>query len=144
MLNKNKIYGIVPVLLWIGAITFMSLLPVKEIPQGILTVSDKIIHALIYCVLTSVIYLYLFSGNKTDVLKFQKHFFIKAAVISFMFGIGIELGQSYMDLGRSGDVFDVLANVSGIALSLFIVYIVHNVVIFKKIVFRYVSFIRNK
>jgi VanZ family protein len=90
-------------------IVYLSLSSLKELNVKI-SVSDKLLHAFAYLVLTLS---WLFT-----ILKSHKSFKVKIQVgfVLFIFGIIIEILQSSMPLNRHGDYFDVIANSSGILL----------------------------
>ena len=91
----------------------MSLLPSEKLPVDVLVVSDKIIHALIYFILTSLLILAsIYTSNDVSNLIINKKFII-VSLISLLLGILIEFAQEYMNIGRSGDWKDVIANLFG-------------------------------
>ncbi len=135
-LKRSKKYFIVfiPALIWAGIIAFMSLLPSTKLPLNVLVVPDKIIHSIIYFVLTQLLVLAFIYRNKLINKEglILNSFFI-SALISLMFGILIEIAQEKMNIGRSGDWKDVLANLFGIVIVYPIVIMVHKTNIFKKL-----------
>jgi VanZ family protein len=111
--NKQKYISFIPALIWAGIIVFMSLLPSEKLPVDVLVVSDKIIHALIYFILTSLLILAsIYTSNDVSNLIINKKFII-VSLISLLLGILIEFAQEYMNIGRSGDWKDVIANLFG-------------------------------
>jgi len=93
-LRVGAFAGAVAVLLW------LSLAPTDELPP--ITFWDKAEHALAYVVLTGL-GLLLFPGRIRDLVM---------GILAL--GIGIEVAQSLMGLGRQGDWHDVVADSLGI------------------------------
>lgn len=112
--NKRKYISFIPALLWAGIIVFMSLLPGDKLPVDVLVVSDKIIHASIYFGLTILLFsAFIFTSHDVSNSVINRKYMI-SLFISLIFGILIEVAQEKMNIGRSGDWKDVLANLSGI------------------------------
>ena len=112
-LNKQRYIPFIPALVWAGIIVLMSLLPSDELPVDVLVVSDKIIHALIYFGLTLLLLLaFVFISNDEINFTIKRGFFI-SLLISLVLGILVEVAQEKMNIGRSGDWKDVIANLFG-------------------------------
>lgn len=88
-------------------IAWLSLSPTQALPQG-LTFWDKAEHALAYLALT-LLGAWAFPGRLG-----------RLAAGLFLAGVGVEILQSTMGLGRQGDPWDALANSTGIAVGLLI------------------------
>ena len=88
-----------------AVIAWLSLSPTETLPQG-LTFWDKAEHALAYLGL-SLLGAWAFPGRLG-----------RLAVGLFLGGVGVEILQSTMGLGRQGDPYDAIANSTGIALGL--------------------------
>ena len=134
--SKQKYISFIPALIWAGIIVFMSLLPSNKLPVDVLVVSDKIIHASIYFVLTLfliVAFIYISNDVTNSIIKRK---FIIAVLISLLFGILIEVAQEMMNIGRSGDWKDVIANLFGTVIVYPFTKIMQNSDIFKKIISR--------
>jgi VanZ family protein len=117
-LNKRHITVFIPALIWAGIIAFMSLLSREKIPAEVSLISDKAIHAIIYLILTSLLTLAFIFVSKT--YKKKNSFlvsYITSALIAFVFGVMIEILQEKMQIGRSGDWKDALANLFGIVIA---------------------------
>jgi len=111
--STKKIIAFIPALTWVGIIVYMSLLPSDELPIDVLVVSDKIIHASIYFGLTFLFlsaFIFNYNSFSNDVLK--RSFWMSFS-ISLIIGIMIEIAQEKMNIGRSGDWKDVIANITG-------------------------------
>ena len=100
---------------WMGLVTFLSLLPLKEAPKIEFTLADKLVHLAFYfiaCVLGV-----LFIREKFP-SKFSKTKAITSMVIiTILYGIVIEILQHTITVYREGDVFDAMANSLGAILA---------------------------
>ncbi|CAN1562066.1 VanZ-like [Caulobacteraceae bacterium] len=94
-----------------GVIGWLSLAPTTTIP-GLFTLWDKIEHAVAYLGL-ALIGAYAFPQRLTRV-----------ATGLFLGGVGVEILQSTMGLGRQGDPADALANTIGIATGLLLALVI--------------------
>ncbi|HEX5776160.1 MAG TPA: hypothetical protein VFX95_05710 [Caulobacteraceae bacterium] len=86
------------------AVLVASLVPTSSLPQ--VTLSDKIEHFIAYAVLAAL-------GAKAFP---GRPWLLAAALVAN--GIGVEILQQAMGLGRQGEVLDALANALGIAVGL--------------------------
>ncbi|WP_299219585.1 VanZ family protein [uncultured Aquimarina sp.] len=86
--------------------------------------SDKIGHLLAYFVFTIVWFLFFFYSEKLH-KKFSQSL-IWASILSFLFGILMELLQAVLTSYRSPEWNDVLANTSGIIFALIILKTLKN------------------
>lgn len=90
-------------------IAWLSLSPTETLPQG-LTFWDKAEHALAYFGLT-LLGAWAFPGRLG-----------RLAIGLFLAGVGVEILQSTMGLGRQGDAWDAVANSTGIAVGLLVAF----------------------
>ncbi len=90
-----------------AVIAWLSLSPTQALPQG-LTFWDKAEHAIAYLAL-ALLGAWAFPGRLG-----------RLAIGLFLGGVGVEILQSTMGLGRQGDAWDAVANSTGIAAGLFI------------------------
>jgi len=122
--TKNKSITLIPALIWAGIIAFISLVPGDELPQTNFHINDKLVHFLIYFSFTGVLfaslYPYLRLSSNNNPLRDS---LIISSLISFAYGTMIEFLQEYMNMGRSADLYDVLANLSGIIIAVFTILI---------------------
>ena len=109
-------------LFWTGVILFFCLINANEIRQISIPNFDKVIHAGFHFVFTMLWFLFfkkkLESSNSFRPLAIS-------FVLSFFFGIAIELMQQYFTETRTADVLDVLANLSGAALVIVVVVVLN-------------------
>ena len=106
------------VLVWSGIITFFCLAKFDNVPLGNVTNLDKVVHAFFYFVLTTLSFLFL--KNRSSSVS-PSRYLIFSFLFSVVFGIGIEIIQGYFTENRHADVFDVIANTSGAALSILLI-----------------------
>ncbi|OFX48079.1 MAG: hypothetical protein A2046_05880 [Bacteroidetes bacterium GWA2_30_7] len=95
---------------------------------------DKIVHAGIYFILCSII-IYESEFFKS---KYTAKALSLIALISIMYGIIMELMQEYVFIKRSNDLFDIIANSTGAAFSIFAF------VIYKRIKARNLDLLQNQ
>lgn len=100
--------------LWALVILVLTLLPSDQLPEtpDWTTISfDKVAHAGVFSVL-----MFFMTGSFAHQRRFpylQEHPVGSALVCSVLFGIGIELLQTGMGLGREGSLLDVVGNTIG-------------------------------
>lgn len=116
-LHKNKL-GI----FWTLLILTVCLMPGDNLPgSSFLSFigADKLIHTTLYLVLMVLV------GRGLATYFSSSYSRSRIIVIAFLYclflGIGIELVQSVFVAGRSGDFFDVLANITGASIGIVIV-----------------------
>lgn len=97
---------------------FFCLTPSNDIPIVNIPNLDKLVHAFFYFVFT--ILWFLFFKNQVK-KKNQLKLLVVAALFSIVFGIGIEILQDKLTTTRSGDFFDVLANLMGTTIAFVLV-----------------------
>jgi VanZ family protein len=111
---KNIFFWIA--LCWTGVVGFFCLVPSNEIPTVTIPNLDKLVHAFFHFVFTILWFLFF---KKQVKKKNHLKLLVVAVCFSLLFGIGIEILQDKLTTTRSGDFFDVLANVTG-AISAFV------------------------
>jgi VanZ family protein len=105
---KNIFFWIA--LCWTGVVGFFCLVPSNDIPTVTIPNLDKLVHAFFHFVFTILWFLFF---KKQVKKKNQLKLLVVAVCFSLLFGIGIEILQDKLTTTRSGDFFDVLANVTG-------------------------------
>ena len=119
-MNYKKLINVIfnPYIILI-IITIASLTPSNEFPKNdkfSIPNLDKIIHFIMYFVLTfSLLY-----KNITKIFKIRK-INIYILIFASLYGILMEILQHIMNLGRDANLYDFLANESGIFIC-FLVY----------------------
>lgn len=108
LLKVRQSVRIFLVILYVGCIAALSLLPPKDLPQVPLFEGvDKVVHFLMYFIFSM-----LFSWAIKTELNYKRLFFIIPVTIGW--GILMEIMQLEMHLGRSFDLYDILANSIGV------------------------------
>ncbi|MCI4442839.1 MAG: VanZ family protein [Lentimicrobium sp.] len=111
-------------LTWSGIILVSCLIKSDEIPQIGMDIPnlDKVVHAFMHFVFTLLWFFYF--KKKIGNLKNYKLLLI-SLVLSFFFGIAIELMQRFFTVTRNADVYDVFANLSGATLAVMVIILVN-------------------
>ena len=121
--NPKTLWYFIPAVAWGVFITLGTLLPGDSVPRTLKDLNDKFIHAGIYFISTSLIYLGFIRYNFRYPLARNILGWIVALCITY--GGVIELLQFFFIPNRSGSVSDFFANSAGVVLSAFIVHLVH-------------------
>lgn len=123
MKTLTDILKYIPAVLWSGIIFIVCLLPGSSLPKDPFLEKihfDKIVHFSVYILL----FLLLIYGLKQNFLK-KKRIYI-ASLICISQGIIIEFLQgSTFVKGRSFELLDVVANVSGVIAGILLIYRKH-------------------
>nr|WP_314864647.1 VanZ family protein [uncultured Flavobacterium sp.] len=114
---KNLFFWIA--LCWTGVVGFFCLTPSNDIPTVNIPNLDKLVHAFFHFVFTILWFLFF---KKQVKKKNQFKLLVVAVCFSVVFGIGIEVLQNKLTTTRSGDFFDVLANLTGATIAFFLVF----------------------
>lgn len=80
--------------------------------------TDKYVHFIFHFIFVNLWFLYFNYKNSENRIKFGKILFI----VSFLFGILIELAQQTFTINRKADIFDVIANTTGAFFALIIIF----------------------
>jgi len=91
-----------------------SLLPSSDVPE--IDISDKFIHFVFYAIFAFLLFLAALGHTKSVNFCVLRWRFI--LIVGTATGLGIELIQHYLILGRQGEWQDVLANTLGLLVSL--------------------------
>ena len=110
-------------LFWSGLIIFVCLIKSSDIPQIAIPYLDKVMHAGLHFVFTLLWFFYF--KNKISNLKNLKLLLI-SLVLSFFFGIAIELMQKFFTVTRNADLFDVIANLFGAFMAVVLIIFLNN------------------
>lgn len=97
------------------ALLILSLVKTTSLPKIEIDNVDKIFHFLAYFGLVLLWYLHYYFRKGT--LKFHIRSLLMVCFTATIFGIFIEVMQRMLTTYRAGDLFDLLANLSGIALA---------------------------
>ena len=113
---KNLFFWIA--LCWTGVVGFFCLVPSNDIPTVSIPNLDKLVHTFFHFIFTILWFLFF---KKQVKKKNQLKLLVVAFCFSLLFGIGIEVLQNKLTTTRSGDFFDVLANLTGAILAFVLV-----------------------
>lgn len=103
---------------WTGLIVFFCLIKSSDIPVVQITNLDKVVHSFFHFVFTLLWFLFFKKQlNSSNVFKPLAVSFM----LSIFFGIAIEIAQVLFTKTRKGDLLDILANLSGATLAIFII-----------------------
>lgn len=108
-LSEHKTIFIWPALLWTAIVTFLCLINFNDLPKVEITNYDKLGHFTFHFGITVLWFLYF----RFQQLKTNTKALLMAFLVSFFYGVGIEITQSLFTDTRKGDVFDVFANMTG-------------------------------
>ncbi len=114
---KYKIF----IILWIIVIFILSSISgnaLDKVPKINIPHFDKIVHFAMYSILQ---YLFILKFSKTSCKLKLTSFLLITGIFSVTYSISMEFAQAYLFEKRSGDIFDVLANTTGI-ITVIIVY----------------------
>jgi VanZ family protein len=107
---------------WTVLVAYLCLTNAANIPKVSwlhIQNKDKIVHFTFYFVFTFLWVNTLKQNNNFSPRKARVYIFIAA----FIFGVIIEICQGIIGKGRSADIIDVLANTSGSALSILMIWL---------------------
>ncbi len=116
MLKKIYLSG---ALIWSCSVLFLCLASFGNLPDVGVKDADKYVHFTFHFVFVNLWFLYFNFINQRNSFKLLRSIFFA----SFLFGILIELVQQAFTITRKGDVFDVLANVTGAITALTLILI---------------------
>ncbi len=94
--------------------TFLSLGSPGDVPIADGQQLDKVAHFLAYFVFTAIWFFYFYRINNPRPLLF-------ALVFAIVYGILMEMLQGMMNVGRTADLYDSLANTLGALTAVFLV-----------------------
>lgn len=106
--------------------SYFCLVSSDEIPSINIPGLDKCVHIVFHIGLTFLWFLFFSKQLQTDTVAKA---FLYSVLLSFVFGIAIEILQEVFTTTRSADILDVLANVTGEAIAVLIISvgIKHNI-----------------
>ncbi len=109
---------------WVLVIIVLSLMPKSSLGMEKVKLfenSDKIVHFMMYAILTI---LAIMAFKKRDVCT--KRCLTIISIFSIFLGVMMEFLQEYLDIGRSFDTFDILANTTGV---IFVIIFLNNKIV---------------
>jgi VanZ family protein len=118
-----KKLALLAVIVYSSVLVYVSLVKLENVPDIGVDYGDKIFHFLAYCMLTFLwfsAFIYNFEIKRNKAI-------IYSAIFSFTFGIIIEVLQHTMTSYRSLDVFDIIANTSGVIIVVLLLILKKNI-----------------
>ena len=109
-------------LFWTGVILFFCLIKSNDLPVINVLYLDKAIHATFHFVFTVLWFLFL---KKKLVTSNSYRPLVISFMLSFFFGIAIELMQKFLTKTRSAVIIDELANLTGATLAVIAVVLLN-------------------
>ncbi|WNH14332.1 VanZ family protein [Thalassobellus suaedae] len=104
-------------------LTYVSLVKLNNVPDIGVSFGDKIFHFLAYSLLTFLWFnTFLFNFNYKE-----KKAITYAAIISIVFGIVVEVLQEILTVYRTMDIYDVMANTSGVLVTVLVIVLIKNI-----------------
>jgi VanZ family protein len=97
-------------LFWTGIIAFFCLVQLNNVPFKSVSNIDKLVHVFFHFVFTLLWFLF-FKKHLSSINDLKP--LVISFLLSFVFGISIEILQELFTTTRHADVFDVLANLLG-------------------------------
>ncbi|WP_084089461.1 VanZ family protein [Flavobacterium granuli] len=105
---------------WTAVVLVLCLVQLNDVPTVGIQNVDKYVHTFFHFVFTFLWFLFLKE-------QFKNQYSGKPYVVSFLFsvffGIAIEIAQGLFTISRKSDLFDILANVTGAALAVLVLWI---------------------
>jgi len=107
-------------LLWTGVVLFLCLVQSNKIPVVKIENLDKIVHAFFHFVFTSL-WILFFKTQIKDPGSYKPY--VISFLFSVLFGITIEIMQGQYTTTRKEDALDVVANMVGAVLAVFLIFL---------------------
>lgn len=109
----------------------------NAVPSVSINNIDKLYHAVAYLIMNVLWYIFFYSRflnrqglinfSLSTILKsFSRPVIIGSSILSLIIGIIVELGQEFISLNRTMDIMDVIANLTGIILAVFLLWVMSN------------------
>jgi len=98
----HLLYAVIAIVL-LMAIMYVSLLETIELPESPVIQVDKLVHLIMYCVLSIALY----KGFLNKKIFFS---IVMACILSFLYGLIVEFLQYSLTSTRMFDIFDIFAN----------------------------------
>lgn len=114
---------------WMVAVLLLSLVDIRLEKKPPVAHADKWVHTFMYGTMAVLTFFYFSYGS-----KFQHRFalYLVSFVVPFAYGMIIEILQAVLPVSRDGDVLDLLANSTGIIISLLLIFWFSKIKIQKK------------
>lgn len=111
-------------ILWAILMLFLSAIPPEEYPKkGPFPNFDKIIHFYLHAQLTFLLIVGFIKQNRFRFLRYRA--VSMALLLSFSYGIAIEILQRFVFIGRSVELYDLIADFLGTIFGILVFYIIY-------------------
>ena len=117
--NKKYLFAAIT---WTLIIAYLCLESSADLPKVKVFGIDKIVHCGFHFVFVMLWFLFFWNNNSSK--NFNK-FLKESVLLSFSYGIAIEIAQQLFTTTRQADVFDVLANLTGAILGYLTIQMFH-------------------
>ncbi|WP_148781626.1 VanZ family protein [Aquimarina intermedia] len=107
-------------------LTYLSLGNISA-PMMTVSNSDKIAHSIAYFVFTWIWFVFFYFSEKFQ-LSFVKSL-LYASVLCFVYGVLMEVSQGVFTTYRYVELFDIVANTSGIVIAVIFIRILKNTLV---------------
>jgi VanZ family protein len=118
-----RIRPLIPALIWLIIIIVLSGYPGKNLPKAPFDEFDKLVHLIIYAIL-SFLSIMGFSEQSKSFLLSKNLQYLSSVLFSVLAGGLIELLQQYVFINRYGDWLDFIANSIGAVIGVFGFYFI--------------------
>ncbi len=108
-----KLRYLLPSILWLIVISLLLSMPASSIPKTpFLNIPhfDKVVHLFLFSVF---VILLNFGFYKQKMIELHRCHYTISMLLGVLTGIGTELLQNYLAIGRSGDLVDLLFDIAG-------------------------------
>jgi VanZ family protein len=110
------------VIAWAFLMLLIFLAPASDLPEGPeLPYLDKLVHVGMFAIFTILLYLASMKHKGIRVISFP--LILNLLIYTMVFGAAIELAQFFMDLGREGDIYDLVSDLAGYFLGFISIFI---------------------
>lgn len=113
-----RIKPFIPALIWLSIVLILSGYPGKNLPKAPFDEFDKLVHLIIYAILSFLSIMGFSLQSKSFLLSKSLQYFISVLFSVFAGGL-IELLQQYVFINRYGDWLDFIANFIGAVIGVF-------------------------
>ncbi|PIQ15073.1 MAG: VanZ family protein [Flavobacteriales bacterium CG18_big_fil_WC_8_21_14_2_50_32_9] len=118
-----RIRPFIPALIWLIIIIVLSGYPGKNLPKAPFDEFDKLVHLIIYAILSFLSIMGFSKQSKSFLLSKNLQYFSSILFSVFAGGV-IELLQQYVFINRYGDWLDFIANSIGAVIGVFGFYFI--------------------
>ncbi|NCP46425.1 MAG: VanZ family protein [Flavobacteriales bacterium] len=118
-----RIRPFIPALIWLIIIIVLSGYPGKNLPKAPFDEFDKLVHLIIYAILSFLSIMGFSKQSKSFLLSKNLQYFSSILFSVFAGGL-IELLQQYVFINRYGDWLDFIANSIGSVIGVFGFYFI--------------------